>query len=283
MTELQSTIAAAPRHLGARLLLGDCYLRQGRFQDVVDLLAPWEASYGNDRGFAYVLGSAFIETDRVDLGQRLIETIFKDGDSAEGHLLMGNIHLRAGDAPAALAELRKAVELNPMLPVANGLLGRALLRNGEHEAALRAFLRELEINPDDFNANVQVSELKKRDQKFDEAKVYIERALRMRPDDVSARFGLAGVYVSEGKNEEARQLLEAVVAAQPKYSEACAQLALVYYRLNRKADGDRMRTRVQELNAEAQARQPTAQTPAGPTPPAQPPTAQPPTAQPPKP
>jgi hypothetical protein len=66
------------------------------------------------------------------------------------------------------------------------------------------------------------------------------------------------------------------VAAQPKYSEACAQLALVYYRLNRKADGDRMRTRVQELNAEAQARQPTAQTPAGPTPPAQPPTAQPP-------
>ena len=93
--------------------------------------------------------------------------------------------MRAGDAPAALAELRKAVELNPMLPVANGLLGRALLRNGEHEAALRAFLRELEINPDDFNANLQVGELKKRDQQFDEAKIYIERALRMRPDDVS--------------------------------------------------------------------------------------------------
>ena len=132
-----------------------------------------------------MLGSAFIETDRVDHGQRLIETIFKGGDSAEGHLLMGTVHLRAGDAPAALIELRKAVELNPLLPVANGLLGRALLRNGEHEAALRAFLRELEINPDDFNTNLQVGELKKRDQQFDEAKVYIERALRMRPDDVA--------------------------------------------------------------------------------------------------
>ena len=56
--------AVRPATSAARLLLGDCYLRQGRFQDVIDLLAPWEASYGNDRGFAYVLGSAFIETDR---------------------------------------------------------------------------------------------------------------------------------------------------------------------------------------------------------------------------
>ena len=113
MTELQASSAAARGTSGARLLLGDCYLRQGRFQDVVDLLAPWEASYGADRGFAYVLGSAFIETDRVDQGQRLIDTIFKGGESAEGHLLMGSVHLRAGDAPAALIELRKAVELNP--------------------------------------------------------------------------------------------------------------------------------------------------------------------------
>ena len=39
------------------------------------------------------------------------------------------------------------------------------------------------------------------------------------------------------------QLLEDVVAAAPKYSEACALLATVYYRLQRKADGDRMRAR----------------------------------------
>ena len=209
-------------HLQARLLLGDCYLKQGRFQDVVDLLAPWEASYPGDRGFAYILGTAFIQTDRVDQGQRVIDTIFKDGESAEGHLLMGTVHMNAGDSPAALAELRKAVELNPQLPVANGMLGRALLRNGEHEAALRAFLRELEINPDEFDTNLQVGELKKRDQQFDDARIYIERALRMRPDDAVARFALSGVYVSLGKNEEARQLLEAVVAAEPKYSEACA-------------------------------------------------------------
>jgi Tfp pilus assembly protein PilF len=81
----------------------------------------------------------------------------------------------------------------------------------------------------------------------------------MRPDDPMAQFALSGVYVSTGKNEEARQLLETVVAAAPKYTEACAMLATVYYRLQRRADGDRMRARVEALNAEAQARQPGAQ------------------------
>ena len=185
VTELQGVLVdAAPRHLQARLLLGDCYLRQGRFQDVVDLLAPWEASYGGDRGFAYVLGSAFIETDRVDHGQRLIE-----------HHLQGRRERRRapadGDRCTCAPAMRRRrwsscarrSSSTRSCPVANGLLGRALLRNGEHEAALRAFLRELEINPDDFNTNLQVGELKKRDQQFDEAR----RLHRARAADAPGR------------------------------------------------------------------------------------------------
>jgi tetratricopeptide (TPR) repeat protein len=245
----------------ALLLLADCELQLGDDAAVVALLQPHEAELLDDHLFAYLLGTALIQTNDLERGQAVIDRLFRDGESAEGHLLMGSVHLRAGDAPAALTELRKAVELNPMLPVVNGLLGRALLRNGEHEAAQRAFLRELEINPDDYNTNLQVGELKKRDQQFDDARVYIERALRMRPDDIAARFALAGVEVSTGRNEAARQLLEGVVAAAPKYSEACALLATVYYRLQRKSDGDRMRARVEELNAEVQARQPGAKPP----------------------
>ena len=63
-TELPGVLAADKRSADARLLLGDCYLRMGRFQDVVDLLAPWEDDYDDDCGFDYVLGSAFVETDR---------------------------------------------------------------------------------------------------------------------------------------------------------------------------------------------------------------------------
>lgn len=42
----------------------------------------------------------------------------------------------------------------------------------------------------------------------------------------------------------------------PNFTEAHVTLATVYYRLKRKAEGDRERAVVQKLTAEAQAKQP---------------------------
>ena len=246
-------------HLNARLLLGDCYLQMGRFQDTIDLLALWEDSYGDNAAYAYILGSALVETDRLDQGQRLIDRIFSKGDSAEAHLLMATVHLRRTDNPAALAELQKAVALNPKLPLVHSLMGRALLRTGDQEGAAKAFAAELAINPNDFQANLEIGDLRKREQRFDDAEPYIRRALRMRPQEPTARFSLAGLHVSRGETEQARAVLETIVADSPNFTEAYVLLATVYYRLQRRDDGDRMRAVIERLNAEAQAKQPGAQ------------------------
>jgi hypothetical protein len=62
-----------------------------------------------------------------------------------------------------------------------------------------------------------------------------------------------------GKPGEARELLEAVVKEYPEFVEARVLLASVYYRLNRKADGDRQRSIVEKLNIEQQSKQPGSQ------------------------
>jgi hypothetical protein len=54
-------------------------------------------------------------------------------------------------------------------------------------------------------------------------------------------------------------LLEAVREEHPDFTEARVLLASVYYRLNRKTDGDRERAIVQKLSAEQQAKEPGAQ------------------------
>ena len=46
------------------------------------------------------------------------------------------------------------------------------------------------------------------------------------------------------------------MADEPKYLEAQVLLATVYYRLQRREDGDRVRTVIERLNAERQAKQP---------------------------
>jgi tetratricopeptide (TPR) repeat protein len=251
-----TVIALQKDNLNARLLLGDCYMQMGRFQQAIDLLALWEDSYGDSAAYAYILGSALIETDRLDQGQRLIDRIFAKGDSAEAHLLMATVHLRRSDNPAALAELQKAATLNPKLPLVHSLMGRALLRTGDQQGAAKAFATELTINPNDFQANLEIGDLRKREQRFDDAEPYIRRALRMRPQDPTARFSLAGLHVSRGETEPARVVLETIVADSPTFTEAYVLLATVYYRLQRREDGDRMRTIIERLNAEAQAKQP---------------------------
>lgn len=243
-------------HLNARLLLGDCYLQMGRFQDTIDQLALWQDSYADNAAFAYILGSALIETDRLDQGQVLIDRIFAKGDSAEAHLLMATVHLRRTDNTAALAELQRAAAINPTLPLVHSLMGRALLRTGDQEGAAKAFATELANNPNDFQANLEIGDLRKREQKFDEAEPYIRRALRMRPQDPTARFSLAGLHVSRGETDQARGVLETIVSDTPNFTEAYVLLATVYYRLQRREDGDRMRAVIEKLNAEAQAKQP---------------------------
>ncbi len=156
-----TVLALQKDHLNARLLLGDCYLQMGRFQDTVDALALWEDSYGDSAAYAYILGSALVETDRMDQGQRLIDRIFSKGDSAEAHLLMATVHLRRTDNPAALEELQKAAALNPKLPLVHSLMGRALLRTGDQAGAAKAFATELTINPNDFQANLEIGDLQK--------------------------------------------------------------------------------------------------------------------------
>src|SRR6185369_10723576 len=84
----------------------------------------------------------------------------------------------------------------------------------------------------------------------------LSRAARLRPRDSYARYHLSALYAMQGKPAEARPLLEAVVKEYPDFVEARVLLASVYYRLNRKADGDRERNIVEKLNVDQQAKQP---------------------------
>jgi tetratricopeptide (TPR) repeat protein len=130
-----------------------------------------------------------------------------------------------------------------------------LLRTGDPEAAAAAFRKALDANPYDYTGNLQFAVLLKDDEKYAEALACLHRALQVRPNDVGVRYQLAGITLHEGKLDAARRDLEAIVKEAPAFTEAHVTLATVYYRLNRKLDGDRERATVQKLNAETQAKQ----------------------------
>lgn len=208
----------------ARLLIGDCFVKMGRFEEAIEQLEPAEADYANDRTFAYVLGTAYIEQDRGDDGRRLTERLVSAGESAEGHVLIARARLKADDVPSAIAELKRAEALNPRLPIVHALMGLAFQRTGDEVAALAAFRKELAINPNDFDSNLQIGEAMIGARRYEAARSPIKRATLMRPYDLTARFAMARIFLATGQPDEARVMLEWVVRDDPNHADAQALL-----------------------------------------------------------
>jgi tetratricopeptide (TPR) repeat protein len=254
--EFQRVLQQDPTSKQATLLLADCLLQLERDRDVMDLLSPREADFPDDLAYAYLLGTALLRQGETEKGQVLIDRIFKRGESAEGHLLMGLAHLNRRDFQSAVPEFAKAVELNPELPTVQALYGRALLGSGDREKAMRAYRKALEQDPDNFDANLQLGTLYRLDQKYDLALTYLKRAQGIRPDDLGLRHAMAAALLGVNDVDKARELLEGVVKEAPSFVDGHVLLATTYYRLKRKEDGDRERAVVAQLTAENQAKQP---------------------------
>ena len=194
--ELTSLHAQAPGGKQVTLLLSDCYLRMGKNADVIKLLQSSPMQGGDELAVDYMLGMARIRDDRVPEGQRLVDLILRNGDSAEAYLMLGSAKLTVRDLAGAREEFARAVALNPNLPELHGLYGVSLLSTGDAERAEDEFRAELGTNPNNFHANLELGVLARQDQKFDEAMECFQRALRVRPGDVAVRYQIANVMLA---------------------------------------------------------------------------------------
>jgi Tfp pilus assembly protein PilF len=75
----------------------------------------------------------------------LLELIGTPRDGALLRFSIGSEYLKAGDASNAAAQLRAAVERDPVYSAAWKLLGRALAEAGRAEEALEAFERGIAV------------------------------------------------------------------------------------------------------------------------------------------
>jgi len=253
--ELEQVLARDPKNNAAALLLADCLLQMGSDARVVALLEPREADLGQDRLYSYLMGTALLRRNELARGQVFIDRLFREGDTAPARVLMAVAHLRREDARAALADLERAVELDPKLPTVHSLHGRALMESGRRPEAAEAFRRELDVNPNDFDSNLYLGLLLRDEGKLDVALDHLKRASRLRAQDPRVMYGLGSAHLAAGRIEDAEKALVAVTAAAPDYAQAHVLLAMVYYRQKNKDAGDRERDIARRLQQERQGRE----------------------------
>lgn len=247
-------LSAQPDSLQARYLAADCQLRLGRPTETIALLAPIEVLRADDPALAYLLGMAYLSAKEIEKGQLWIDRILRHGESAQARVMMGVAKRGAGDLKGAAEDLKVAVTLDADLAGVHSMYAQALLDGGNPDLARREFEAELSRNPLDFDANLYMGLLLKADQDYDAALRHLTRALGVRPGDLRTRNQIASVALARRDTATATEMLEAIVKEAPSFVEAHVALATAYYRLQRKADGDRERAIVERLNQEKDAK-----------------------------
>ena len=230
-----------PDNLQITLLLADSELRLGQNKKVIQLLAPAEQQNADNQAIAYMLGMALIRDGQLEEGQKRVDLVLRNGDSAESRFLLGTQMFAAGDFPAAVTQFASAIELNPGLPGLEAFYGQALLNTGDPDAAADAFRKELASDPNHFEANLYLAQILIARRKWSAADPLVRQALRVRPDSLEARLELADAEVGEAKLPAARVELEAARKAWPQSVAVHRRLSEVDEALHLTADAARER------------------------------------------
>src|SRR5438309_5638233 len=190
-------------------------------------VAPLQKVIADQPEFAYAhfqLAYVYTALKRTDEARaEYARTIAIDPKMSEAYLNLGTLLLDKNDNAAAVAPLRKAVDLLPAQSHPRYLLAVALDRSGDHAGAAEAFEALLHLDPNDVTAINYLGWVALRNGKPADAEARFRRAVEIQPKEPEGRKGLAESLDARKKPEAAgayREYLELM----PNDSEARARL-----------------------------------------------------------
>src|SRR6266571_2182910 len=152
-------------------LMGISYYLAGRPGEAIaplEKVQTWYPSANVDA--AYILGVCYIQTKDYPSARKAFAKMFGvSAESAASYLFTARMLLRQDFGPVAEEYAKKAVEVDPKLPLAHSLLGEIYLYKSRLPEATEQFQKELELNPGDAAVYYKLADAYTRSQKYDEA------------------------------------------------------------------------------------------------------------------
>ncbi|MGA2739674.1 MAG: tetratricopeptide repeat protein, partial [Bryobacteraceae bacterium] len=250
--QLNTLRAGQPDDIRVATLLADCDARLGQDLEAIAVLTPVEAAHPDDLAVAWLLGSAMIRAGHKREGLDRVDRVAREGNRPEAYLLAGQTALKMDEFERARDYADAAIRLNPKLPGADTLRGTVLTYLGDTQNAIAALRKAVEADPKDFDAQVGLGAVLHNQRDLDGARPHLQRALQLKPDSTLARYEWARLERTEGHVDEAVKDFERVVHDDPNWPQPHVELAALYFRLNRPADGDRERATFDRLTAAQQ-------------------------------
>jgi DNA-binding winged helix-turn-helix (wHTH) protein/TolB-like protein len=150
--------------------------------------------------------------------------------------------LAEADRPQeAMAEIKRAQQIDPLSPVINATVGERLLYAREYDRAIEQLLKTLEIDPDFFLARYLLALSYEQKGMYREAIAELTKAKEQFGDGVMYAAALGHIYAMSGDKAGARKILSGLLKTDPDGEYA---IATIYAGLDEKQQAFRWLQRV---------------------------------------
>jgi tetratricopeptide (TPR) repeat protein len=275
IAELQTLQSATPAVKGIELELGTAYYKKGNYVKAIGFLRKVTASDPNNREAAqllglsyylngypadaipvlekvqewfpranvdasYILGVCYIQSKDYDHARRAFATMYNvTPDSAAAYLFTARMLFRQEFDPVAEQYGKKAVALDPNLPLAHFLLGELYLYKSRIPEAVAEFQKELTINPGHAATYYKLGDANSRLQNWDEAERLLQRSIWLDATSTGPYILMGKVLLKKGEAELAVRALRRAEAMDPANAMPHQLLGQAYRVLGQTEDAER--------------------------------------------
>src|SRR5216683_2911033 len=169
--------------------------------------------------------------------------------------ILGICYVQTKDyANARKAFAKKAVELDPKLPLAHSLLGEIYLYKSRLPEAIEQFQKELELNPGEAAVYYKLADAYSRTQKYEEAEKLLQRSIWLDATSTGPYILMGKVLEKKGETALAVRALQRAIAMDANNPVPHHLLGQAYRELGRTEEAERELKLAEQLQVQQNAK-----------------------------
>jgi tetratricopeptide (TPR) repeat protein len=219
------------------------FFLDGEYLNTAIALKKAEALAPLDNQSRFTLALAYVILDHRDWARPELETLAKSDPSAVLYpYWLGRIDYDAMQFTSAVANFRRALELDPAYMKTYDNLGLCYEALGQYDDAIRTYEQAMRLNREKSQPSpwppVNLGTLLVKLGKLDEAEAALLESLRFDPRFPTARYQLGLVREKQKRDSEAIAELRRAAELNPNYAEPHYVLGRIYKRLGQMANAE---------------------------------------------
>jgi tetratricopeptide (TPR) repeat protein len=253
---LRASLSRQPEQANAYAALGAILLDRKQYPEAAECLGRAVALAPDSSEYALAFAEALLVWNRTDELLKFLRSVqSRFGNLPEFQYKRALAYYGVTNFSDAIATLEKLLQMNPRRQdQIYFMLGNSYLVTGQLSKAEDAYRKAIEMNPKDPAYYQEFATLLRREgpEHLDEAVTELKRALQFDPSDASLLLQLALCYEAKKDLNSAVGPAEEATRLKPEVLPAHVALARIYFRLGKRAEGQREKKTIAELEEKQQ-------------------------------